>query len=83
MRTKYLNRVKESDFIKWYFDEEKDFFTNLGREVADELIRTGKYSTTITEIFESCPYLPSRICEYQFDCDEYAPHEVILIPDIS
>jgi len=83
MRTKYLNRVKESDFIRWYCDDDKDFFVNFGNAVAIEIQNTGKCNLTIKKIFDECGYIPSLICESQFNDEEYQPHEVKLIKDIT
>lgn len=83
MRTKYLNRVTESSFIRWYFDDDKDFFANFGNTVALEIQKTGKCNLTIKKIFDECEYIPSKICESQFNDEEYQPHEVKLIKDIT
>lgn len=83
MRRKYLNRVMESDFIRWYFDDDKDFFANFGNTVALEIQKTGKCRLTIKDIFDTCEYIPSKICESAFPYEEYQPHEVRLIKDIS
>ena len=83
MRTKYLNRVTESSFIRWYFDEDKDFLADFGSSIALELIKTGKCTLTIKEIYDNCGHIPSEICETQFNDEEYQPYEVKLIKDIT
>ena len=83
MRNKYLNRVTESNFIRWYFDEDKEFFANFGNTVALEIAKTGKCRLTIKDIFDTCEYIPSKICESQYKDEEYQPHEVKLIKDIT
>lgn len=82
MRRKYLNRVTESDFINWYFSDSDDL-TEFAKGIIDKLAETGKCNLTVKKVFDNCGYIPSHICESKLDEEEYQPHEVRLVKDIS
>lgn len=82
MRRKYLNRVTESRFLEWYFQDQDDLVA-FARGILEELSVSGKSIITTKTIFDTCGYIPSHICESEFDNEEYQPHEVRLVKDIS
>lgn len=75
-------KLKKSEFIDWYFDDTETRI-DFGNNAIKELELFGKLNVTIEGLFDTCGYIPKRICEGQSEeiDDELSPSEVELIPD--
>lgn len=73
-----LNSVDSSRFLDWYFSDEGDFLS-WARNLAEELYCSGKVSTSVQAIFDSCGYIPQYICNDLDGDAEYTPNQIELI----
>ena len=69
------NKVKESRFLEWYFQDPNDLIA-FARGILEELLISGKSFITAKTIFDSCGYIPSHICEDDSVEEEYDTSEV-------
>jgi hypothetical protein len=72
------NKVKASDFLKWYFSDNDDL-RDIGYRVYESLMKWGKYSINVQTLYDQCGYIPQHICEDSDGNNEYDPSEVLLI----
>ena len=74
-------QVKKEDFLDWYFSDRDDILT-LGEDLVAKLIKNGKVSIDIEEVFyNNCGYIPVTLTNakgYNED-HEFEPNEVELI----
>ena len=64
-------KIKQADFLKWYFysgydQDQTQTIISIGQEVRDVLISTGKYNLDVKNIFESVAHecIPISLVNY-------------------
>lgn len=72
------NKVKESRFLEWYFQDQDDLVA-FARGILEELSIYGKSFVTAKTIFDTCGYIPSHICEDKVEDCEYDTSEIELL----
>ena len=75
------NRVKESRFLEWYFQNQDDL-VSFARGILEELSVNGMSFVTSEKIFDTCGYIPSHICEDEVEDCEYDTSEVHFLVGI-
>ena len=73
-------KVKESDFLSWYFSDEDDILT-FGRNMITELQSQGFVKESVQSLLDRCGYIPGHISENPDDDNEYDPEDVELISE--
>jgi hypothetical protein len=71
-------RVKESEFLSWYFSDLDDILT-FGRNMITELQSQGFVKESVQSLLDRCGYIPGHISENPDDDNEYDPEDVELI----
>lgn len=72
------NKVKESRFLEWYF-QDRDDLVAFAKGILEELLISGKSIITTKTIFDTCGYIPSHICDNDSVDEEYETSEVELL----
>lgn len=72
------NKVKESRFLEWYFQDQDDL-VSFAKGILEELLISGKSIITTKTIFDTCGYIPSHICEDKVEDCEYDTSEIELL----
>jgi hypothetical protein len=72
------NKVKESRFLEWYFQDQDDL-VSFAKGILEELLISGKSIITTKTIFDTCGYIPSHICDNDSVDEEYETSEVELL----
>jgi hypothetical protein len=80
METTFLNKVKASRFLSWYFSNSSDAET-IGYDVISALKEVGEYTIDVNDLFDCCGYIPGHICVDAKNDIEYEPSQVELIKD--
>jgi hypothetical protein len=73
-------KVKESDFLSWYFSDLDDILT-FGRNMITELQSQGFVKESVQSLLDRCGYIPGHISENPDDDKEYDPEDVELISE--
>ena len=73
-------KVKESDFLNWYFSDRDDILT-FGRNMITELQSQGFVKESVQSLLDRCGYIPGHISENPDDDNEYDPDDVELISE--
>ncbi len=73
-------KVKESDFLSWYFSDLDDILT-FGRNMITELQHQGFVKESIQSLLDRCGYIPGYISENPDDDKEYDPADIELISE--
>ena len=73
-------KVKESDFLSWYFSDHEDILT-FGRNMITELQSQGFVKESVQSLLDRCGYIPGHISENPDDDNEYDPDDVELISE--
>lgn len=75
------NKVKESRFLEWYF-QNRDDLVAFARGILEELSMSGEIFLTARIILDSCGYIPSHICEDKVEDCEYDTSEIELLEGV-
>jgi hypothetical protein len=73
-------KVKESDFLNWYFSDQDDILT-FGRNMITELQSQGFVKESVQSLLDRCGYIPGHLSENPDDDNEYDPDDVELISE--
>jgi hypothetical protein len=73
-------KVKESEFLSWYFSDQDDILT-FGRNMITELQSQGFVKESVQSLLDRCGYIPGHISENPNDNKEYDPEDVELISE--
>ena len=73
-------KVKESDFLSWYFSDQDDILT-FGRNMITELQSQGFIKESVQSLLDRCGYIPGHISDNPDDDNEYDPEDVELISE--
>jgi len=73
-------KVKESDFLNWYFSDHEDVIT-FGKNLISELYTNGFVKESTQSLLDRCGYIPGYISENIDDNNEYDPEDVELISE--
>lgn len=79
MDNNFKNRVKEDDFLEWYFSDD-DATEEFGRRMIVSIMVNGSVNISARQLFDECGYIPGHICTTKTD-EEYDPSEVVFISD--
>jgi hypothetical protein len=69
--------VSRKAFLRWYFDDSADY-KQIGVQVVEDLMTTGKFEIDVEFLFENCGYIPGFITDGDEDAD-YDTDQVNLI----
>lgn len=73
-------KVKESDFLSWYFCDQDDILT-FGRNMITELKANGFVKESVQSLLDRCEYIPGHISENPDNDKEYDPEDVELVSE--
>lgn len=73
-------KVKESDFLSWYFSDQEDILT-FGRNMITELQSQGFVKESVQSLLDRCGYIPGHLSENPDNDNEYDPEDVELVSE--
>lgn len=73
-------KVKESDFLSWYFSDHEDILT-FGRNMITELQSQGFVKESVQSLLDRCGYIPGHLSKNPDDDKEYDPEDVELVSE--
>jgi hypothetical protein len=73
-------KVKESDFLRWYFSDAEDILA-FARNMINELKSEGFIKESVQSLLDRCGYIPGHISENPDDDKEYDPEDVELVSE--
>ena len=78
-----LNKVKASKFWAWYRNDLTSS-SLLVEDIKTKLYTHGIVTLSVVDIFNNCPFIPEKICEFRDDqAIGYRPNEILFEDDIT
>jgi hypothetical protein len=73
-------KVKESDFLSWYFSDHEDLMA-FAKNMITELQSQGFVKESVQSLLDRCGYIPGHLSENPDDDKEYDPEDVELVSE--